>query len=1190
MGIDIIENVCTLLVVIFGTLYSLFKYVKTPLRGWLYISIFFLTHLLSDYYWTTYFLVIGEDPDVSALMAYFGWNVGYLVMLLMAIKMRPDYVKGSFNLLMLLPIPLNIWQFFIYIQYGGIFNNIWEGVLATGIACICLQVILHYFMHRAENVAFPYFHVALALFILFEYGMWTSSCYDWSWAPVDPYYVFSFLECGSLLLLAPATDKEYAQRGCVKPERSVQETRFTILLQATIAVIIFFGGVGGYSVGVMMKNALPKGASDPGNYKNIAITLFVISIVLVLFIMMIITMTAMRYKAIERNMPEDAAIKRGRFNFVLTIVITLSLMIISVIYTSRLFYKVAVTGVIENGQNRVYSTSEELENYIGVARSILWVTADTVDIMLETGSSQQNVLDYITDQTKNQSEQFDENFTGLYAYVNGEYLDGSGWVPPADYDVEVRDWYKNAVDANGNTIIVNPYVDMQTGSLVITICKLIDNRDEPGNYEKRDVVALDLVVNHVQEVTEDINIGGKGFGFVVNKDGMIIAHPDRSLNGSNIEDIYGTGLIETITENCNSSVKARLENRDCTLFIDSVINQWYVVIAISDNELFAESNGQLAVNIVVSLLIFLLISFFYYLGYKNEQLNARKMEDMRSADMRHEYEAQVLKQKETAANEANKAKSQFLAQMSHEIRTPINAVLGMNEMILRTSKDEQTLEYANNIDSAGNILLALINTILDFSKIEDGKMDIIPVNYDTSSFILDLINSIKRRAETKGLELIPEIDESIPCKLFGDDVRLKQVIVNLLTNAVKYTETGSVWLTMKNVIIDGDKLKLYVSVRDTGIGIKPEDIDRLSLSFQRFDEKKNRNIEGTGLGMSIVTNLLNLMGSRICVQSTYGEGSNFYFVIEQGIVDRTPIGDFAKNLENRKKERTNEDLISAPGARVLVVDDNNLNLMVAKSLLKLCNIFPDAVASGREAINLMGKKSYDIVFLDHMMPGMDGIETLHELEECSLIPTGTKMIVLTANAVVGAKENYLREGFDDYLSKPIELKNLVEQLKKYLPKTAYEHVRETEAVTVNTEKNKQPEKPEYKPIVFDDDAPVYDIERLKEAGMDTETGLAYCAGDPDTFFEVLSVFTSDYESKSSNFKSYYESENWHDYDILIHALKGNLRAIGMQELAEKAFALEKAAKEGDADYIKANHEAMMEEYRKINEVICEAAL
>ncbi len=1029
MSIDTIENVLMLLAVIGGSLYSLLSYVRAPKREWLYLSVFFLTHMLSDYYWTTYTLVMGENPNVSAGMAYLGWNIGYVFLLFIAIRMRRRESVSYKHFLMFVPIPLGIIQFFIYIQYGGVFNNIWEGVLATSVSCLCLQSICHYVKNKGDNTSFPWFHAILFLHIFFEYGMWTASCFNWPSDALNPYYYFVFGDIPIMLLLVFFAKKELESKAAI-PEKTAQETRFDVYTQIAISAIIILGTMGGYVAGYKMKNALEMGIIDE---RRIAVTLFLISLTLIAFTLIVIAMTAMRYRAMAKDKQDEAGIKRGRFNFIFTIVVTFSLMVVSVVYTSQLFYRVSVNGVVEDGQARVRSSADELENYLSVARSVLWVTADTVEMMRKDKQPQEKVVDYIYKQTKNQKEQFDENFTGIYAYIDGEYIDGSGWVPPADYNVEERDWYKAAVDAKGKTIIVSPYVDADTGSLVITICKLLDDGKDVGDYKKREVVALDMVVNHVQEVTEEVNIRGKGYAMVVNHDGLIVSHSNSDVNGKNIGDVYDRELLFDIVRNDNGSVRTSVNGEECTLFVKSVLEQWYVVIVVSDSELYEETNSQLWVNIIVSLIIFLFITFFYYLGYKNEQLNAGKMEEMRANALRKEYEAQVLLQKKNAADVANKAKSSFLAQMSHEIRTPINAVLGMNEMILRKSKDDEILEYSENIDSAGKTLLALINSILDFSKIEDGKMDIIPANYNTVSLIKNPVNAILQRAESKGLTLLVDVDDSLPKVLFGDDVRVTQVIMNLLTNAVKYTEKGSITYTIKCEERYDDKIKLYVSVKDTGIGIKPEDLDRLSVSFERLEEKRNRNIEGTGLGMAIVTNLLKMMGSKICVESTYGQGSLFYFVLEQTVVDDTPVGSLNDFKEDSAAKRSGDDLISAPSARILVCDDNELNLKVAKHLLKLCEINPDMVSSGEEVIKKMEQNTYDIVFIDHMMPVMDGIDTLHELQARSLIPENTKVIVLTANAVVGAREEYLKEGFDDYLSKPIEIPNLVEMLTKYLP-------------------------------------------------------------------------------------------------------------------------------------------------------------
>ena len=388
------------------------------------------------------------------------------------------------------------------------------------------------------------------------------------------------------------------------------------------------------------------------------------------------------------------------------------------------------------------------------------------------------------------------------------------------------------------------------------------------------------------------------------------------------------------------------------------------------------------------------------------------------------------------AQEANSAKSDFLANMSHEIRTPINAVLGMDEMILRECTDPQILEYASNIKQAGNMLLYLINDILDFSKIESGKMDIIPVDYNLGLLLGDSIEMIRSRAEEKKLQLELKIEPNTPVHLHGDEVRIRQIITNLLTNAVKYTPEGKVVLTASGKKMAESVVQLCISVKDTGIGIKEEDIERLFDSFQRVDENRNRNIEGTGLGLSITMRLLNLMGSRLEVKSTYGEGSDFYFCLEQKQLDDEVIGgDDQKYLKNeRSKTDVSIQEFYAPNAKILVVDDNAINIKVFLGLLKKYGMQIDTAMSGKECIALMEENTYNIIFMDYLMPEMDGVETLKQINQMKNNRSkDAAIIVLTANAISGAREMFLQEGFCDYLSKPVIPENLEKMIRKYLP-------------------------------------------------------------------------------------------------------------------------------------------------------------
>ena len=323
--------------------------------------------------------------------------------------------------------------------------------------------------------------------------------------------------------------------------------------------------------------------------------------------------------------------------------------------------------------------------------------------------------------------------------------------------------------------------------------------------------------------------------------------------------------------------------------------------------------------------------------------------------------------------------------MSHEIRTPINAVLGMDEMILRESREQNIKEYAMDIYTAGQTLLSLINDILDFSKIESGKMEIVPVEYDISSLIHDLANMASQRAAEKKIQLIVEASQDIPSRLYGDDVRLRQILANLLTNAVKYTHEGTIWLRVQSRRKE-DAAVLGFEVEDTGIGIKEEDLPKLSAEFERIEEDRNRNIEGSGLGMSITIQLLALLGSRLAVESTYGKGSKFSFELEQKVMDPQPIGDFSARVRQSAENYNYSTRFCAPEAKILVVDDNGVNRKVLRNLLKETQIQVTEAGSGAECLALVQEGRYDLIFLDHMMPEMDGVETLHRMRALSGYP------------------------------------------------------------------------------------------------------------------------------------------------------------------------------------------------------------
>ena len=502
-----------------------------------------------------------------------------------------------------------------------------------------------------------------------------------------------------------------------------------------------------------------------------------------------------------------------------------------------------------------------------------------------------------------------------------------------------------------------------------------------------------------------------------------------------------------------------------------------------------------------------------------------------------------LKKMAQRAEAANQAKSNFLSNMSHEIRTPINAVLGMDEMILRECKDQIICEYAENIKAAGNNLLALINDILDFSKIEAGKLALIPNEYAISSILNDLVNLIANRAEQKGLQLIVKAPEDLPSVLMGDELRLRQVITNILTNAVKYTDNGSVTLSMGWEKCGEEEILLKVSVTDTGIGIKEEDLVKLFEVFERIEEERNRTIEGTGLGMNITQKLLGLMDSKLEVDSVYGEGSTFSFKVRQKVLNWDPMGSYEEAYRRIQQQQTDDgECFVAPEAKVLVVDDTVMNLTVISGLLKRTQIQIDTATSGYECLELAQNNKYDVIILDHRMPGMDGIETLAELRKMTDgANVNTPVVVLTANAVAGANEEYRAAGFDDYLTKPIDTKRLEACLLNFLP----EHM------------------VSYQKVAEQQDDDMVAIPGWIDAipGIDIASGIDHCGGVKE-YLNALTVFAGSLSVIANELEIYYNKKDFVNFTTKVHALKSTARVAGFAELSDRARRLEDAGNNG----------------------------
>lgn len=529
----------------------------------------------------------------------------------------------------------------------------------------------------------------------------------------------------------------------------------------------------------------------------------------------------------------------------------------------------------------------------------------------------------------------------------------------------------------------------------------------------------------------------------------------------------------------------------------------------------------------------------------------------------------MLKKETERADIANRAKTDFLANMSHEIRTPINSMVGMTEMILREDDPVKVKEYASDVQDATKSLLSIINDILDITKIEAGKMAIVPVEYSFSKMLDEVTGMMDFKAKEKALEFYVEIDQNIPDKLYGDDIHIKQVLVNLLGNAFKYTSEGNVSMQV-SLLPESDvkQVQIQFAVKDTGQGIKREDMDRIMIPYERFDISKNRNVEGSGLGLPITFRLLAEMGSKMKVDSQYGKGSEFSFVLQQGVVDTAPISEVKKRAEKEQPESYQYmPMFEAPNACVLVVDDNKMNRKVFRALLAKTKIQVDEASSGEECLKMVQEKYYDIVFMDHMMPRMDGLETYQKMKEMEDYPCKkTPVVVVTANAVIGSKDRYvIKEGFRDYISKPIDYRKLEKVIKKLLRKDLIREAQlppETEAVQ-------------------EKELPIIN-------GLDWGYARNHFNSDED-MVQTVAFFRSSLQADADELQALYEGiqfpGGFKNYCTKIHSMKNSAATVGIIPLAGTAKVMEDAARNNQKEPIDAMMPIFLEKWLSYKELL-----
>jgi signal transduction histidine kinase/HPt (histidine-containing phosphotransfer) domain-containing protein/ActR/RegA family two-component response regulator len=894
----------------------------------------------------------------------------------------------------------------------------------------------------------------------------------------------------------------------------------------------------------------------------------------------------------------------------------------------------------------MYTAGANVRAGLSEAETTLLNSYYIVQGMLERDADRQEILDYLnttTEWMRRRAQGGLLNFYGIYGYINGEMYDSIGLNPGSDFVPQRRPWYQAAVRSGNTVAYTAPYEDQRTGEIIVSAVQSVNGKD--GDITG--ILVIDIDVKWLQEYIGSLALAEGGYGILLSQNMTLMAHPDSAFLGRQLQEL-GSGYNEVarILRSGEDVFALRMTDSGGSpviVFFSRIFNGWYMGIITPYSEFYRDLNLSAAILILLGVILSLSLCVILL------RLSAAKVR----------------------ADEDNKSKSSFLANLSHEIRTPMNAITGMAELMLRGELNDEARSYAQDIKHAGSNLLSIINDLLDFSKIEAGKLEIIPVRYKLSSLINDVVNIVRMRLMEKSVRFYTNIDGKIPDALLGDEVRLRQIILNLMSNAVKYTEKGHISLSVAVYKQEHGQVWLKIAVSDTGKGIRQEDLGKLFNDFVQVDTRKNRSIEGTGLGLAITKRLCLLMGGDVGVQSDYGEGSVFTAILPQNIASTEPfaavhdaakkkvlvyegraiyaksvcwsldnmgvpytmaetMGDFAEavlreewfyiftgyglyekirpimdrpddtfpggkkpplalmvewgtedqipgihfmplpiqslaianilngNMDNKGYSENSAFYgvirFTIPHARLLVVDDIATNLKVAEGLLAPYQATVDVCQSGAEAVDLAKKREYDLIFMDHMMPDMDGIETTAAIralpgERFKTLP----IVALTANAVVGMREMFIEKDFNDFLAKTIDVSKMDEILARWIPEEKKEVV--SDQWVVGSEDRGSKNDSHY-PLII--------------PGVDTAKGIMMTGGTLNAYKQVLSMFRKDAQERMPLLQNMPSVDILPSFITQVHALKSAAASLGAAEVSAQAARLESAGKAKDMVFIQKN--------------------